>query len=339
MSKMPNLPNHLRPTRRRRLLSCRPWVAFHAHPPHHRRQRDTARQPAIRCIRAHGVEIRCETATNRPVDCATKPVKSATRATADRALVLHSRRRAMCGRRMGRERHDERRARPTMAPADVTARRVSAAPPVVSEASAPRYARVSSGSGRPVARNASIARRAGVIGGKKARISEAIVQLPQIGSAGQDVVARIERVAAQTVAKLQVGPGLGHQLHQAPWRPWATRRVRRRDFRHALHRGSRTPECRTGALLQRSTRRTGRRLRMRRAHLPRRCQRQQHVRRAPTAARSRGRGGQRSDASEIVFARHASKQETTGKEDEFGPRDTGPAVRCSQIGCIVSSCC
>ena len=45
--------------------------------------------------------------------------------------------------------------------------------------------------------------------------SVAIVHLMQEGRARQDVVVRIEGIAAEGVARAQLGPGLGHDLHQA----------------------------------------------------------------------------------------------------------------------------
>lgn len=56
--------------------------------------------------------------------------------------------------------------------------------------------------------------RARVIGGEKARRTEEIVHLAQIGRAAEDVVPRLERVVAKTVAKAQFRPGAGHDLHQ-----------------------------------------------------------------------------------------------------------------------------
>ena len=53
-----------------------------------------------------------------------------------------------------------------------------------------------------------IAHWTGIVGGKETGCAVTVVQLPQIGSAGQDVVVRIVGVGAEAVAKTQTGPRL-----------------------------------------------------------------------------------------------------------------------------------
>src|ERR1700682_994202 len=55
-----------------------------------------------------------------------------------------------------------------------------------------------------------IAHWTGIVGGKETGCAVTVVQLPQIGSAGQDVVVRIVGGGAQAVAKTQTGPRLRH---------------------------------------------------------------------------------------------------------------------------------
>ena len=54
-----------------------------------------------------------------------------------------------------------------------------------------------------------------IVGGEEARRAVDVVHLPQIRGAGEDVVARIERVVAQVVPRTQLVIGRGHHLHQA----------------------------------------------------------------------------------------------------------------------------
>src|SRR3546814_2236102 len=65
-----------------------------------------------------------------------------------------------------------------------------------------------------------IAGRAGVVGGERAGHAEAVYHLAQIGSAGEDVVARGVGIDAQTVPLPKLGPGLRHELPQAPCARW-----------------------------------------------------------------------------------------------------------------------
>jgi hypothetical protein len=43
-----------------------------------------------------------------------------------------------------------------------------------------------------------VARRTGIVGGKEAALAKAVEHLAQIGGSGQDVVARLERIVAET---------------------------------------------------------------------------------------------------------------------------------------------
>ncbi len=61
-----------------------------------------------------------------------------------------------------------------------------------------------------------VAAWAGIVGREHgADIAVAIEHLSQIGGAGEDVVARVERIVAERIADAQLGPGVGHDLHQS----------------------------------------------------------------------------------------------------------------------------
>src|SRR3984893_14268893 len=54
-----------------------------------------------------------------------------------------------------------------------------------------------------------------IVGREKSSLTAAIVELSQVGSTRDDVVSRVIRICTQPVAESQLGPGLGHDLHQA----------------------------------------------------------------------------------------------------------------------------
>ena len=57
----------------------------------------------------------------------------------------------------------------------------------------------------------------------EAGVAVPIVRLAEIRSAGHDVVVRIERIGAETVAQPKVRPCLGHDLHQPDRAFWGHR--------------------------------------------------------------------------------------------------------------------
>src|SRR3546814_9085360 len=67
----------------------------------------------------------------------------------------------------------------------------------------------------------------GIVGREQARIAEAVVHQPQVEGAGENVVARVIGIGAEPEPDAHLGPGSGHQLHDAY-------RARRRADRPAV---------------------------------------------------------------------------------------------------------